>query len=174
MWGNKLVFFAMPPASIIRSQPKYRGNKPVTRGNKPIIRGNKPIIGGNKPIMRGTTKMLWGNKPVSWGGKPVLRGNKPIIWGETQMFWGGKPILRGTERHFWGAISLVCGATIPCASFADVCSKLVLAGAPLFEGGRGCAPVRVGIFDRIVERMSNVRYRTEKLVRSIRTTQFQR
>ena len=44
------------------------------------------------------------------------------------------------------------------------------------EGVRGMSTVkisRVGIFDRIVKRMSNVRYRTEKLVCSIRTTQFQ-
>ena len=32
---------------------------------------------------------------------------------------------------------------------------------------------RVGISDRIVEQMSNVRYQTEKLVRSMRTTRFQ-
>ena len=29
MWGNKLVFSPMPPTSIIRSKPKYRGNKPI-------------------------------------------------------------------------------------------------------------------------------------------------
>ena len=41
------------------------------------------------------------------------------------------------------------------------------------NSGDGLSPARVGIFDRIVERMSNVRYRTEKLVRSMRTTRFQ-